>query len=91
MKTLLLSTRFKKELKRYKKQPEKIKSLKIVLKFLMEDGKIPASYLPHKLHGIFEGCIECHIENDFLLIWMDEENDIIRLLRLGTHHELFGK
>lgn len=32
---------------------------------------------------------ECHIQGDFLLIWFDEENDIIELVRLGLHSELF--
>ena len=27
--------------------------------------------------------MECHVENDFLLIWMDENKGIIKLLRLG--------
>lgn len=28
-------------------------------------------------------------ENDFLLIWIDDE--IVKLVRLGSHSELFGK
>ena len=28
--------------------------------------------------------------DDFLLIWIDETTNTIKLLRLGTHHELFG-
>ena len=35
--------------------------------------------------------MECHIEGDFLLIWVDGQNDIIELIRLGSHSELFGK
>ncbi|MGM9738449.1 MAG: type II toxin-antitoxin system mRNA interferase toxin, RelE/StbE family [Candidatus Cryptobacteroides sp.] len=34
--------------------------------------------------------MECHIQSDFLLIWIDEENQVIRLVRIGTHSELFG-
>lgn len=49
-----------------------------------------AEYLPHKLHGEYNGCMECHINGDFLLIWFDEANDIIELIRLGSHSELFG-
>lgn len=30
-------------------------------------------------------------KKDFLLIWIDEENQIISLTRLGSHSELFGK
>ena len=28
-------------------------------------------------------------QGDFLLIWFDDENDIIELVRLGSHSELF--
>lgn len=35
--------------------------------------------------------MECHVENDTLLIWFDKENGIIELVRLGSHSELFGK
>ena len=53
-------------------------------------GRVPLEYNPHKLHGFYEGCMECHIENDFLLIWIDEQTNVIKLLRLGSHHELLG-
>ena len=35
--------------------------------------------------------MECHIENDTLLIWFDKNNNVIELVRLGSHFELFGK
>ncbi|MDR3141751.1 MAG: type II toxin-antitoxin system YafQ family toxin, partial [Tannerellaceae bacterium] len=31
----------------------------------------------------------CHIEGDFLLIWLDENSDFIEILRIGSHSELF--
>lgn len=43
------------------------------------------------LMGNYGGCMECHIEGDFLLIWIDEATDVVGLLRLGSHAELFGK
>ena len=33
--------------------------------------------------------MECHIGSDFLLIWIDEKEDVIKLVRLGSHSELF--
>lgn len=33
--------------------------------------------------------MECHVENDFLLIWIDKNEDLIKLIRLGSHSELF--
>ena len=35
--------------------------------------------------------MECHIEDDTLLIWFDKKKDVIELVRLGSHTELFDK
>ena len=75
--------------KRYQNQPRKIEELDVVLKALRDTGTVPASYMPHMLAGNFKGCMECHIEEDFLLIWVNEEEQVISLVRLGSHSELF--
>lgn len=90
MKVLKKSTQFKKDLKRYLHKPAKLLALKSVTNALEKTGYVPVEYKPHKLHGVYEGCLECHIEDDFLLIWIDEATNIIKLVRLGSHHELFG-
>ncbi len=36
---------------------------------LEESGTLPRKYNPHKLHGNFAGCWECHITPDWLLVW----------------------
>ena len=41
------------------------------------------------LVGEYSGHMECHIENDTLLIWLDKTANIIKLVRFGTHSELF--
>lgn len=91
MKELQPTTQYRKDLKRYKNQPQKLAELKAVLKLLKNEKPIPKEYYPHPLHGNYEGCIECHIQGDFLLIWFDSKRNIIELVRLGTHSELFGK
>ena len=90
MKKVVLSGKFKKDLKRYQNRRRLIASLAIVVRHLEANGRVPIEYRPHKLHGVYEGCTECHVENDFLLIWIDETTNTIKLVRLGTHHELFG-
>ena len=46
---------------------------------------------PHLLTGNYKGALECHIEPDLLIIWVEyEEEKEISLLRLGSHAELFG-
>lgn len=90
MKSFKTSTQFKKDLKRYRNKPLKLKALADFLELLRLEQPIPANYFPHMLQGKYKGCLECHIEGDFLLIWIDEEQDIIELVRLGSHSELFG-
>ena len=86
---LLMSTQFKKDLKRYQNKPGKIAALKVVLNSLSETGIIPDSYYPHPLHGDFKGYMECHVEGDMLLLWYDVDKQTIKLARLGSHSEIF--
>ena len=62
---------FKKELKKFKKQPNKIEKILAVVKLLEKGGvsEIPKKMKPHMLIGQYQGCLECHIEGDLLLIW----------------------
>ncbi len=90
MKSLKTSTLYRKDLKRYRNKPQKLAALKQVLELLINEQPIPQEYYPHMLQGEYKGCMECHIQGDFLLIWIDEVNDIIELVRLGSHSELFG-
>lgn len=91
MKILKPSTQYKKDLKRIRSNPQKAAELLKVLKMLENEIPIPAENRPHMLKGDYNGCMECHIQGDFLLIWLDEEFDEIDLVRLGSHSELFGK
>lgn len=90
-KKIIPSTKFKKDQKRYRHNIEKMKKLYDLLVILEETGRVPQEYQPHMLSGNYKGFMECHVEDNFLLIWIDETSDIIKLVRLGTHHELFGK
>ncbi|MBD5317623.1 MAG: type II toxin-antitoxin system YafQ family toxin [Bacteroides sp.] len=89
MKTLKITTQFKKDLKRYKTRPKVIEKLEFILGLLQNELPIPEENKPHPLTGNYRGHMECHVENDTLLIWWDKESDIIKLVRFGTHSELF--
>lgn len=80
MKKLFLSSRYKKDFKRYQNYPKKLKALKEVLIMLQHEQPIPAEYQPHMLHGNYKGCMECHVQGDYLLIWFDPNTDIIELV-----------
>ncbi len=89
MKILHYSTQYKKDFKKYRNQPQKLQKLLQVLRLLENEQELPQELKAHKLLGKYKDCMECHIEGDFLLIWFDENNEIIALLRLGSHSELF--
>lgn len=89
MKELRYTRQFRKDLKRFLNQPKKLEELKIVLDKLRNEIPLPEKYRQHPLKGEYSGCLECHIEGDFLLIWYDEESNTLALFRLGSHSELF--
>lgn len=89
MKEIHKSTQYKKDFKKYRNQPKKLEKLRNVLEMLVNDKELPGELKAHRLIGDYKDCMECHIEGDFLLIWLDEEKNRIELLRLGSHSELF--
>lgn len=89
MKKLHPTTQYKKDYKRFRNNPNKLKKLMTVLNMLQSETQIPPEYYPHMLTGNYAGYMECHIESDFLLIWFDPDTDQIDLVRLGSHSELF--
>ena len=90
MKRIFPSTQYKKDYKRYRNNPKKVAALKEVIDMLANEYPIPSEYQPHPLHGQYNGCTECHVQGDFLLIWCDPKSNVIELVRLGSHSELFG-
>lgn len=89
MKTLKLTSQFKKDLKRYKHKTDIIDKLEQLLNLLVNELPIPQENRPHMLTGNYRGYMECHVESDTLLIWWDKEEQIIKLVRFGSHSELF--
>lgn len=89
MKILKLTSQFKKDLKRYKHKTEVINKLETILKNLAQGSPVPEENRPHLLTGNYKGYMECHVEKDTLLIWWDKDTDIVKLVRFGTHSELF--
>ncbi len=91
MKEIRKTSQFKKDFKRFSNDIEKVKTLMSVVKMLQNDEPIPEEFYPHPLKGEWKNYMECHIDDDYLLIWYDKEEYVVKLVRLGSHSELFGK
>ena len=84
------SIRFQKDLKRVQRRGYDISLLTNVLTILANGEPLPAKYPDHNLSGNYEGCRECHITPDWLLIYEILEGELILYLtRTGTHSDLF--
>ncbi|MCM1309825.1 MAG: type II toxin-antitoxin system YafQ family toxin [Bacteroides sp.] len=90
MKEIKASKSFKKDLKRFANQSKKLRKLFDFIDLLRKEEELPPSYHAHMLIGEYCRYMECHIEGDFLLIWVDETSNLIKLVRVGSHSELFG-
>ena len=67
MKRIFPSTQYKKDYKRFRNNPSKMKALAKIIDLLANEQPIPAQYNPHLLHGDYKGCMECHVQGEFLL------------------------
>ena len=88
--TIKYTTRFKKDYKTVTKRGYNIKLLENVLTILYAGKPLPKKYQDHPLKGKYEGCRECHITPDWLLVYeISNDELILYLTRTGTHSDLF--
>ena len=87
---IIATKRFEKDVKRCKKRNLPMDKLKKVILLLEEFGKLPSEYKPHKLSGQYAGCWECHIMPDWLLIWEQDDDELVLVMtNTGSHSDVF--
>jgi mRNA interferase YafQ len=84
------TNRFQKDLKRCIKRGLDISLLEKAIDLLQLNGKLPRTYKPHKLFGIYADCWECHLQTDWILVWTQNDKELIILfMNTGTHSDIF--
>ena len=87
---IVATKRFEKDVKRCKKLNLPMDKLKKVILLLEEFGKLPSEYKPHKLSGQYAGSWECHIMPDWLLIWKQDDDELVLVMtNTGSHSDVF--
>lgn len=87
---IIMSNRFKKDLKITVKRGYDIGLLDKVVTKLANGENLPEKNKDHELLGVYSGFRECHIQPGWLLVYRVEESDLILFLsRTGTHADLF--
>lgn len=88
---LILTGKFKKGLKLAKKRGLNIALLNSVVEKLLQGIPLEEKYKDHELKGKFKGFRECHIQPDWLLIYLLEDDILtLTLVDTGTHADLFN-
>ena len=86
---------FKKSVKAFSNSKLDLNLLLIAITFLVQNGYLENIYFPHPLKGFprkkNRKVIECHISPDWLLVWVQDDNDLTLILfDTGSHSYLFN-
>jgi len=89
-----VTNKFKKSVKLCYSQNLDLELLENVIYTLAQGKSLDSKYFPHPLKGFKprsnEKVMECHIHPDWLLIWTQNDTELILLLvNTGTHSDLF--
>ena len=73
-----------------KKRHMDISLLKKVVEKLANQQPLEEKYKDHELTGKYKGFRECHVQPDWLLIYLLEDKKLtLTLTRTGSHSDLF--
>ena len=88
---LQLTGQFKRDVKLCQKRGLPLADLWAVIRLLLDEGKLPSKYRPHKLSGKkYVDCWECHIQPNWLLVWKQLDDELIMIMtNTGSHSDLF--
>lgn len=81
-------SKFKKDYRLCVKRGYDMQKLHRTVDLLVTGKALEPHYKDHSLRGEYKDCRECHIEPDWLLIYMLTESELV-LVRSGTHADLF--
>ena len=90
MNKITTTRRFDKDAAKCKKRGYDMLLLMEAMSLLAKTGTLPPKYKPHKLTGNYKDCWECHLRPDWLLVWKQNDKELILLFtNTGTHADLF--
>ena len=85
---VVLTNKFKKDLKLAKKQNRNVKLLYDIIEKLSNGEKLDPKYKDHPLTN-YENVRDCHIEPDWVLLYEYVDDVLVLLLhRIGSHSNL---
>ena len=89
--TLRLTRQFKRDYRRERKGRHRKTldaALGVIVQTLAVDQPPDPRNRDHALSGPWQGCRDCHLRPDLVLIYRKRGSDVLELIRLGSHSEL---
>ena len=86
MLTVRRLSKFRRDYKRCSKRGYAMKRLHGTIETLILERNLEPRYRDHSLSGEYKDCRECHVEPDWLLIYLLTETELV-LVRTGTQME----
>ena len=85
------TSRYRKSLKKMLKRGKDINKITAVVRTLAMGKTLPPQHKDHALSGDLEGLRDCHIENDWILLYFYSTDGelILTLTDTGSHSDLF--
>jgi mRNA interferase YafQ len=83
------TNKFKKEIEACKFRNLPMNKIHEIMQLLIDEKPLPVSCRDHALRGNYAGRRDCHIEQDWILIYNKNTPGIIIFERTGTHSDLF--
>jgi len=93
MRTIEWTTAFRRDYKRTQAMPRHkdiARLLAEIVGLLAEDQPLPTKHRDHGLGGNWKDHRECHLKPDLLLIHKRPDRETLRLVRMGSHSDLFA-
>lgn len=88
---LIFTGKFKKSLKLARKRGLDLSLLENIVTMLQSNIPLEEKHRDHELKGRYQGFRECHIQPDWLLIYLKEDQVLtLTLVDTGTHADLFN-
>ncbi len=87
---IVQTSTFRKDYALLVKQGRDMSLLEKVIDLLAEGKPLPKKYKDHPLIGDWVGFRECHIQGDWILIYIINDNELtLTLSRSGSHSRIF--
>lgn len=89
MREITYTSQFKRDYKKRSREKGLDALIEQTVERLVEGKPLEVKFRDHPLKGGYAGCRECHLKPDLLLIYV-QTSDELRMVRLGSHSELFA-